>query len=148
MLLIAETGEDATSHSDLETKLAQLYFGSTSKIDLEKKLAAIHPHRDFILKYADKPVKSDTAEKFPAGSIPLAPQYLKPIDHGEIVIQQDLSKPSEGKACACGCQKKQGFMNADGGNTAPQINVTAIAITTMISAVAIFGIAMYFKHKR
>jgi hypothetical protein len=42
---------DAKSHNDLEVKLSELYVNTPNKIDLEKKLADIHPHKKFILKY-------------------------------------------------------------------------------------------------
>lgn len=51
-LLIQKTGKDAKNISDLEVKLSQMYVGSEDKIALEKAFAEIHPHKDFLLKYA------------------------------------------------------------------------------------------------
>jgi hypothetical protein len=41
---------DAKNYQDLEVKLAQLYFNTKDKVELEKQLAAIHPHKNWILK--------------------------------------------------------------------------------------------------
>lgn len=43
--------EDSTDYEDLEKKLADLYFSSTDKIQLEKEMAQIHPHKKWLLKY-------------------------------------------------------------------------------------------------
>lgn len=42
---------DAKNHDDLEFRLSKLYSIAPDKIQLEKELAAMHPHKDFILKY-------------------------------------------------------------------------------------------------
>lgn len=41
---------DAKNYQDLEVKLAELYFNTKDKVELEKQLAAIHPHKNWILK--------------------------------------------------------------------------------------------------
>jgi CHASE3 domain sensor protein len=41
---------DAKNYQDLEIKLAQLYFNTKDKVELEKQLAEIHPHKNWILK--------------------------------------------------------------------------------------------------
>jgi hypothetical protein len=43
--------KDADNHKDLEIKLAELYTNTPDKIQLEKELASIHPHKNWILKY-------------------------------------------------------------------------------------------------
>jgi hypothetical protein len=43
--------EDSKDYADLEKKLADLYFSSPDKIQLEKEMVQIHPHRAWILKY-------------------------------------------------------------------------------------------------
>lgn len=49
--LLKQYGEsDAKNYQDLEIKLAQLYFNTKDKVELEKQLAAIHPHKNWILK--------------------------------------------------------------------------------------------------
>ena len=41
---------DAKNYQDLEIKLAELYFNTKDKVALEKRLAAIHPHKNWILR--------------------------------------------------------------------------------------------------
>lgn len=54
---------DAKNYDDLEVKLAQLYFHpETDKIALEKELAEIHPHRNWLMKYAEPQVKEVMVE--------------------------------------------------------------------------------------
>jgi len=42
---------DAKGYKDLEQKLAELYFDTTDKVQLEKEMAEIHPHKKFLSKY-------------------------------------------------------------------------------------------------
>lgn len=48
---------NATSYADLELKLAELYTSSNDKFGLEKEMAEIHPHKNWLLKRLelDKP---------------------------------------------------------------------------------------------
>ena len=48
---------DAKSHTDLEQKLAELYFETADKVQLEKEMAAIHPHRKWLEKYIEPKVE-------------------------------------------------------------------------------------------
>jgi hypothetical protein len=41
---------DPKNYQDLEIKLAELYFNTKDKVELEKKLASIHPHKNWILR--------------------------------------------------------------------------------------------------
>ena len=41
---------DAKGYADLEVKLAELYQSSTDKFGLEKEMALIHPHKNWLLK--------------------------------------------------------------------------------------------------
>jgi hypothetical protein len=91
---------DAKNYQDLEIKLAQLYFNTKDKVELEKQLAAIHPHKNWILK------------------------NVKPVIE-EISKQEQVE---EVKSNACGrcmcpqCQKiyNQEFSNAEGNIKEPQ----------------------------
>ena len=49
--LLKQYGQpDAKNYQDLEVKLAELYFNTKDKVELEKQLAEIHPHKNWILK--------------------------------------------------------------------------------------------------
>lgn len=41
---------NAANHADLEVKLAELYFEQPDKIQIEKDLAEIHPHKKWLVK--------------------------------------------------------------------------------------------------
>ena len=51
---------DATDYDDLEYKLTQLYRSTEDKKAIEKDLAEIHPHKDFILRYCPPAQSTDT----------------------------------------------------------------------------------------
>lgn len=48
---------DSTSYEELEQDLASLYFQTDDKKALEKELADIHPHKNWILKQYPAPVE-------------------------------------------------------------------------------------------
>ena len=59
---------DAKDCADLEVKLAQLYFDCGDKLAIEKDLAAIHPHKDWLIKRTkveevEKPVVLEVDQK-------------------------------------------------------------------------------------
>lgn len=81
---------DAVNHEDLEYKLTQLYHQQGDKIELEKDLAMIHPHKDFILKYSQ--IKKE-----------------EPTDM-EAPLEKTKQAITETSSCACGC----GSMGFDG----------------------------------
>lgn len=66
-LLKEKTGEIAENEKDLEYKLSKMYINSPDKMAIEKQLASIHPHKEFILKYLapkiEKPTESNKIEE-------------------------------------------------------------------------------------
>jgi hypothetical protein len=163
-LLKKHSGQDAKNPQDLEVKLARVYALSTSKIDLEKEFAEIHPHKDFILKYkTPKQVKITTDAK------PLE----KPISIDKAVKDSDVKKSvSEGEEfynanaqekCNCGagkghppcgnpnCEKCSKYFSADGqeGTQSTQVLNQRLFVLGLVSVVAIFGMVLYTtqKHK-
>ena len=62
--ILKEYGEpDAKDYKDLEVKLAELYFKTTDKVELEKKLSNIHPHKKWLMKYIEPVEKIVEVEK-------------------------------------------------------------------------------------
>lgn len=53
---------DASNRKDLEGKLAELYFSVGDKIQIEKEMAAIHPHRKWLEKYIEPKIVEKTVE--------------------------------------------------------------------------------------
>lgn len=43
----------AKNHADLEVKLAELYFEQPDKVEFEKELAEIHPHKKWLIRTLD-----------------------------------------------------------------------------------------------
>jgi hypothetical protein len=54
---------DANGYDDLELKLTQLYHSTEDKKAIEKDLAEIHPHKDFILKYCPPNQPTETTSE-------------------------------------------------------------------------------------
>jgi hypothetical protein len=50
-MLKRETGQSVYDTKELEYKISEMYANSKDKIEIEKKLYSIHPHKDFISKY-------------------------------------------------------------------------------------------------
>ena len=87
---------DAVNHKDLAMKLSKLYAKTDDKIQLEKEIAEIHPHKEFILHNL-------------APIIPPEP---------EIMVQdvEEKTKQMASTGCPCGnpnCRNTQ-FFNACG----------------------------------
>ena len=59
---------DAKDCSDLEVKLAKLYFNTPDKLAIEKDFAEIHPHKNWILKRT----KVEEVEKPIEAEVPIA----------------------------------------------------------------------------
>lgn len=139
-------GEDAFSEIDLETKLASLYATSTSKLDLEKEFANIHPHKDFILKYC----KMDCQE--PINVNDLNPSNTKVVKQVDIITpptKAEIENPTQGTACACGCQKK--YSNAEGDMQQPssQTNIVmALSVIGIVSIVALTTTLILMKSNK
>lgn len=54
--------EPGRGYSDLEVKLANLYFDTDDKVQLEKELADIHPHKKWLLEHTTPIVTIDKKE--------------------------------------------------------------------------------------
>jgi len=141
------TGEDAFSEQDLESKLARLYTDSTSKLDLEKDFADIHPHKDFILKYCV--TKSIAPMDEPINVNKLNTSNTEVVKQVEIITsptKKETENPTEGRACACGCGR---YSNAEGGETPQSVKLNfTIAVLGIVGIVAIVGTILYLKHEK
>jgi hypothetical protein len=91
--LLKEYGmADAKNYTDLEVKLAELYFNTTDKVALEKKLAAIHPHKNWILRNVQPVIEEKSKQE-----------------------QVEEVKSNADGSCMCPqCQKSTNYSNASG----------------------------------
>jgi hypothetical protein len=123
--------EDAKNYVDLENKLTDLYYATEDKPKLERELAEIHPHKNWILKtLAPAPVVEEKKE---------------------IVVE---AAPAEQKqqGCGCGgnCPCKQSSFDGTGSNqtqTKPADSMKFENYFGMIALVGVVGIAFYALTK-
>lgn len=125
--------DDAHGYEDLESKLASYYHEHPDKVQLEKELVDIHPHKDFILKYA-RPEKSDS-------------EQVKNIVASESQTGCDGSNTTKcscakctSNACGCGVSNFEGDNNTVKHSTFTNNELTVFAL---ISIVAIVGMVVY-----
>lgn len=157
-LLIKNSGEDAKNEQDLETKLARMYANSSSKIDIEKQFAEIHPHKEFILKYV-KP-KEELQQLKPLDAPVVSDEKI--VDAGKMVIAHDGYCNADGYSNCCGnpncnckktsncCGNENNYSNATGesqGAVNSNVNQTALVLG-LVSVVAIFGMVLYLKQNK
>ena len=113
---------DAKNYKDLEQKLANLYVHAEDKIELEKEMQAIHPHKAWILKYEPKKEKENPA-----------------IEHKTTEIKLGADGANFCPCCGKSVNERSSHFDAQ----QPQINVPQKHDYTplyLISLVAIFGI--------
>jgi|688.fasta_scaffold01602_25 hypothetical protein len=117
--------EDAKSYLDLEQKLADLYFSAPDKIAIEKEMAKMHPHRDWIMKY-EKPKEEIKA--------------ISPIV--EVKVEDVKSNASGENSYICGCPNCRGMevRSSFEGSENKKDNTILIAVLGIIGIVAILTI--------
>ena len=107
---------DAKNYKDLEVKLAELYFNTQDKVALEKKLADIHPHKNWILKNV-KPAIEEISKQ---GLV----EEVKSNAIGDCMCPQCQNQPYTDK----------NFLNAEGPTT------TTVGIEGLIAPMMLLGI--------
>ena len=116
--------EDAKSHADLEQKLADLYFAEPDKIALEKEMAKIHPHRDWLLKY-----------ETPKEEI----KVIEPIADIK-VVETKANLDGDNSPCKCSkCSENRSSFDGDT-NKREKDNSILIAVLGLVGIVAILTI--------
>jgi hypothetical protein len=114
--------KDADNHKDLEVKLAELYFANPDKIQIEKELASIHPHKDWILKYY--------------------PQNIEVVKE-EPMVQETLTKIENNSQAdgGCGCGGSSSFDAMPTQNI--QKSLTPIDYVAILGVIGIIGLSFY-----
>ena len=149
-LLIAKTGKDARNTQDLTARLAKLYADSEDKIEIEKLFAAMHPHKDFILKYSApkkvQEVKETTTIALPLNAIEESNQAKQGEHaHEKYVHNTALYRP----ACQCHECNMKVLSSADGSSsssTGSPDKAHVYLIAGSIAIVAILGLIVIHKH--
>lgn len=139
-------GEDAFSEVDLENKLAKMYATSTSKLDLEKQFAEIHPHKEFILKYC---TKMDCNEPINVNDLNTSnTRVVKQVDIITPPTKEEIENPTEGRACSCGCKK---YSNADGdssSNSSQPNMMMMVGVIGIVSIVALTTTILFLRTNK
>ena len=146
-LLIEKTGSDAKNTKDLADRLARLYASSDDKIEIEKLFAAMHPHKDFILKYsAPKKFEEKTTTTI---AIPVD------MNESQNAHEKQVHKMANLPDCKCHECNMRILSNASGvdgsssgamtGGSHDKTHVYLIAGSLAI--IAILGLVVIHKHK-
>ncbi len=125
--------DDARNYEDLQHKLVELYRSSPDKKDVERKIAMMHPHKDFILKYCGPAVEVPQEIKVGPGSPVKEEGPSKVIANDFKNDEGDRSGFDARYHSACGCQ-----YSSFSGPTQQQQNTFAL-----VAMVAIVGIIVY-----
>jgi hypothetical protein len=119
--------QDASNHKDLEVKLAELYFANPDKIQIEKELASIHPHKDWILKYY--------------------PQNIEVVKE-EPIVEATISKIENNSQAdgGCGCGGSSNFDATSTQNI--QKSLSPIDYVAILGVIGIIGLSFYVISKQ
>lgn len=120
---------DAKNHQDLEYKLTKLYANAPDKIQIEKEIASIHPHKDFILKYNSESKIVDPEQ----GIEKTRKMIVEPL---EATVNNDFSK-----SCACGCGNSNFDSNTNQPNTTMGMN-SGIMVLGILGIISIFALTL------
>jgi hypothetical protein len=107
-ILYKNTGEKASSYSDLAYKIANMYDNAVDKAEIEKQLASIHPHRTFILRNLGSESKKDKEKEITelANLVevinPTPPNPIEETSNCEGNPNCSCNKSKFSGACGCG----------------------------------------------
>ena len=113
--------EDAKNVQDLEMKLSKLYSSTDDKKKLEREIAEIHPHKDFILNRL-RPVVSETPISIPPSI--------------EVIDKVITERPVIEETSNCNCS---GFAGMNPSQSTNDVNNTHDLRPTIIAVGVIFG---------
>lgn len=138
--------KDAQNYTDLEKKLAELYFNSPDKkLDIEKDLAEIHPHKKWLektLKLVPQQKIEEKKEQVKETEIPKEQNTntkctCKHCQHSELLnelkhssIEGELSELKKDK---------------DSTSNQKEFDKTHLIVVGAISIFAIFALSMHYK---
>jgi hypothetical protein len=115
---------DAKNYTDLEVKLAELYFNTTDKVALEKKLAAIHPHKNWILRNVQPVIEEKSKQE----------------------QVEEVKSNADGQCMCPQCQKPTNFSNASGPDQSnSKFDMSMIVVPTMLIALVGLTYVMIIK---
>jgi hypothetical protein len=119
--------EDAKDHVDLEKKLEQLYYSTDDKLQLEKEMAEMHPHKKWLFR------------------------TLQPT----VEMKQEIKEETSGADDSCSCCSKKSNASTNSSFDGLEKQPTTIVLEdkrssdnnnipmSMIALVAVIGITFY-----
>lgn len=133
---------DAKSHWDLEQKLTELYFASDDKPGLEKEMAEMHPHKNWIVRTLKlSPTPEQKQSEVIKSSVIEAQKSDQPSTR--ILSNADGYSNCEGGCMSCRFSKNSEFAGGSE-KTSPAIP----NYIGLVSIVAIVGLTFYFLNKK
>jgi len=144
---------DAKGYIDLEVKLAELYQSTPDKFTLEKEMAEIHPHKNWLIKRLelDKPkeiklekVEMETPKPMPASPTIVCNNPYCPV-HGSIPMceySNASGSPIVNNPFATVQGKPSGEIKAETTNTSQR------DIVGLLGIVAIVGMTLFVLTKK
>jgi hypothetical protein len=116
---------DAKNYQDLEIKLAELYFNTKDKVALEKKLAAIHPHKNWILKNVQPVIEATSKQE----------------------LIEEVKSNATGDCMCPRCQKigNSDFSNIEGTTQTAKFDMSMLIVPTVLIAMVGITYVMIIK---
>lgn len=153
--LLAKYGKQkASSYGDLEAKLTEVYYKTPQKIEMEREMVNIHPHKNWILKHT-KPVETREITKDTANINKIIEKGIQIEPAGYVNAEGDCDCPE------CQLERIEELSNASGdcgcggghssldGTTSIKKDHTPIIVASIVTfgAIAITGLVLYFRHR-
>lgn len=128
---------DPKSYAELEVKLAELYFETQDKVQLEKELAELHPHKNWLTRIL--PPKVEIKEEIKTTN----------ITSMEDKSSVDGENPNYRCRCRCCSQMPYNMMtNFDGNNSNTTNNSNNQKdYIGLIGVISVIGLTFYFLSK-
>lgn len=123
---------DPKNYDELEVKLAELYFETPDKLELEKELAEIHPHKKWLTRV-----------------LPPQVEVKEEIKTVEVKSLEDKSSFNDCQSSSCPCNKFSnccGAMSSFNGNEDTKQRQTPDYLG-LIGVISIVGLTFYFLSK-
>jgi hypothetical protein len=138
---------DAVNHKDLEMKLSRLYAKTDDKIKLEKEIAEIHPHKEFILHNlapVSSPAPEIMVEEVDAKTKEMATTGCpcgNPNCRNNQVSNACGCSSFSGSSCACGsCSGIDGSGSTK--PTSPEVSNNGLMIVSILGIITIFALSI------
>jgi hypothetical protein len=130
----------AQSYSDLEMKLAELYFApKTDKLVLEKELAEIHPHKKWLIRTLELDKKPDLEKEVKIETLETPKKSVKETCISETCVDDDCE--------VHGKERMSGFTGQSQSSSSGMIGRSSIEIIGLVGVVGLIGLTFIIVSK-